>query len=213
MKFSVINVLNILVFVLLVLEVPAQDRIRTLKEVDHKPSVSKAAPISIVSKELNNKRFTGESILAGPNWLSDLALTVKNVSAKPIVKFQILLTIAKKGNMENDVGMMFSFPQPERLLDAAGKPTGAYKELSIRVLQPDQTIRVQVWLHQLKILDDIEGQGVSDVNLAELSIQQVVFEDGSGWFVGRETREDPNNPKGQIFTRPDQPSQSRREGL
>ncbi len=180
----------------------AQQKTRILDESTPKNNFANP-PIAIVSREVGNTPIIDSNILAGSDWLRDLTLTVKNISTKPIVRFQILLTIPKQGKMPYDAGMMVSFPQPERILDEGGKPTGDYKPLTVRVLQPGAVTKVQAWLHQLQILEDIKKQDVPDVDSVLVSIRQVVFDDGAGWLVGKETREDPDNPKGQIFVRPD----------
>lgn len=157
------------------------------------------SPVAIVNREVAGNPVNNSRVTAGADWLRDLKLTVKNISNKPIVKFEIHLTIPKQGLMPYDAGMVFSFPQPGRVLDSTGKPTGEYGSLSTRVLEPGSSTNVQVWLHQLQILEDVKSQNVTDVSKVFLSIRQVVFKDGTGWFVGKETRQDPENPKGQIF--------------
>jgi hypothetical protein len=159
-------------------------------------------PIEIVNREVSNRPFSTEgTIIAGPEWIKDLTLTVRNVSDKTIIKFEILLTVPKQGDMPTDAGMLFSFPQPERLLGPDGKLTGDYKPLVLRTLAPNSTVKVQIWQHQLKILEDIKNQGVSDVEVASISIRQVLFDDGTGWYLGRLTRESPEEPNHQIFVK------------
>ncbi len=181
----------------------AQQKTRILDESTPKNNFANP-PIAIVSREVGNTPIIDSKILAGSDWLRDLTLTVKNISTKQIVRFEINLKIEKKGAMPYDAGMEFHFALGRvPVLDATGKPTGEYKPS--KALKPGETVRVKVQEHQLRILDDIKMYGVGDIDRVLMSIRRVIFDDGSGWFVGIETREDPNVPGSQIPIRPNMP--------
>lgn len=183
----------------------AQEKIRTVEHGKYRKYDIRTEPIAIVSRELGDKLFMNESqVVGGSDWLRDLTLSVKNISKKPIVKFSILLTIDKQGNMTGLAAMEFSFPSPrESVLDADGKPTSEYQPL--KVLKPGGIVKVKVSDNQLRILDDLKKADVGDIERVSIGFRQVVFDDGTGWFQGLDTREDPNRPGSMIPIRPDRP--------
>ena len=186
----------------LVPAVVAQEKVRNLDEMSEKfPN----APIEIVTREVGAKTFDGSRVIAGTDWLRRLSLTVRNISQKNIVKFVIHIKIPKHGEMQHDAGMALDFPSENPVLDPAGRPTGHFNPPTLRVLQPGATTKVKVWEHQLEILERLKERGVPDVDTVILSIREVVFDDGTGWLVGKESRDDPSRPGSQLFVRPDRP--------
>ena len=170
----------------------AQEKIRTIEHGKYRLYDIKSEPIAIVSRELGDKPFmTNRQVLGGPDWLRDLTLGVKNISNKTIKNFEIHIIIDKQGNMATGVTLLFRFPPPpEPVLSQDGKPTGAYQP--VEVLKPGEVVKVKAPDSQLRMLDFIKKEGVVDIDRVSLSIQKVDFDDGTRWYQGVESREDPN---------------------
>lgn len=175
----------------------SQDRVRLIEESDPKLNFPNA-PVAIVSRSVGNKTFLSDGkFVAGPDWLKNLTLDVQNVSTKRIIRFEINLKIEKQGSMTYDAGMEYYFRlRNEPVLDKMGRPTGEYKIR--KPLEPGEIVTVKLAEHQLPVLDDIKRFGITDIERVFMSIRRVVFDNGTGWFVGIETREDPNFPGSQI---------------
>jgi len=182
----------------------AQQKIRTVEHGKYRKYDTNTEPIAIVSRELGDKPFMNDSdVVGGSDWLRVLTLSVKNISKKAIKECEINLIIAKQGNMSNDASMSIRFPTREPVMNADGKPTGEYQPL--KLLKPGEIIKVKVSENQLRMLDVLKKDGVSDVDQVSLVFISVKFDDGKRWFQGIDMREDPNNPGRWVPVRPDRP--------
>ncbi|MGE3465577.1 MAG: hypothetical protein AB7J13_01475 [Pyrinomonadaceae bacterium] len=171
----------------------AQEKTRTLEHGKFRMYDRSTEPIAIISREVGNKPFESDSkVVSGRDWLRNLSLTIKNISAKTITEFEINLIIAKQANMTGDVVLIVRFPMAKPILDSAGEPTGEHT--LIRLLKTDEVIKVRISENQLRLLDLVKKGGVSDIDNVSLVFRSVTFDDGIRWFQGIEMRQDPNDP-------------------
>lgn len=177
--------------------VSGQEKIRTINDARHNFN---NAPITVISREVGGKIFQGKQGVAGPDWLENLTLIIKNVSSKNIKRISILLKIPKQGSMEYGSGFYYPFPQGELIRTERGSL--AFGQASLLILQPGATVKLRAWPHQLKILEVLKAQGVTDIGDVEISITQVTFDDGTGWFVGLPAVEDPSKPGSLFIVKP-----------
>lgn len=168
----------------------SQERTRVVDNERYKKSNE---PLKVEYK-LGNKPFlSGNNIKAGPDWLTDLKLQVRNISKKTIVYFHLQLVVEKQGTMPNKNAVTASFPgAPEPVFDGSGKPTG---ELRRPVLRSGELVIVSLPKNQVEfLLNDLRARGVYDLELISLDIRYVHFDDGTRWMLGREYRQDSVDP-------------------
>jgi hypothetical protein len=174
-----------------------QEKLRAIRDARQN---SRSAPIEIVGREVGGKAFAGRQDVAGPGWLEDLTLTIKNVSAKNIKSIEIMLLIPKQGAMENMSGFSYPFPQGEVVSDSKGNLSfGPATQL---ILKPDATVKLRAWPHQVRILDVLKKLGVTDIAEVEIGIMTVTFDDGTGWLTGVPAVEDPRKPGSLFIVKP-----------
>lgn len=204
-KISRVCICVICFFILTTSISNAQDKIRTVEHGKFRTYDIKSEPIAIVSRELGDRPFMNDrQVKGGPDWLRDLTLGVKNISNKTIKSFEIDIIIEKQANMSTNSGLLLRFPLPPNpVLNTDGNPTGNYELL--KVLKPGEVVKIKAADSQLRMLDAIKKDGVGDIDRVSLSIQLVVFDDGTRWYQGIETREDPNSPGTYIVVGPESP--------
>lgn len=147
----------------------------------------KSEPIAIVSRELGDKPFLNDTqVIAGPDWLRELTLGVKNISNKTIKSFEINLGIEKSGYV-----LLLRFPlPPNEILNPDGKSTGVYEPL--KTLKPGETIKLKIPEWQLvPILENVKKEGLTDIDHVTMSFELLSFDDHTGWYQGMDMREDP----------------------
>lgn len=171
----------------------AQEKVRTLEHSEYRQYDLRTEPFAIVGRGLGSKQFRNDrEVIAGPQWLSELTLIVKNVSQKPIVQAEINLKIPKQGKMVNPAVIILRFPSHDTLFSVDRKPTGELPPL--KPLKPGEIIQLRVPEHELRILEDIKKDGVVDLDVVSIAFISATFEDGTRWFQGLELREDPDVP-------------------
>ena len=164
-KMLSIGLLN---FLLLVTFVGAQEKPRIIKDVPLHPN----SPIHIVDRELNGNSFdAGRSVIGRKDWLKSVAFTVKNVSNKNIIYFNINLTIPRQGKMPGSSGMEIYF--------------GSRKALSDKILRPGEIVEVKIREDELSYWEtELKKYEVEDLAYVMLDIRTVHFDDGTGWQLG-----------------------------
>lgn len=171
----------------------SQDKPRTINEGKHVYNTE--PPIAIVERSLKGKNFSGEEkVLAGQNWLKDLKLTIKNTSSKTIVYFYIELVIPKNDRLTNRVPIPLRFGTPLFLLTDNGM---AYIEKKNReLLRPGETVTVSVKDNVLKAFtQSLQKRDAENFDSVKLEIQNVDFDDFSGWSFGNEWQRDSNGKR------------------
>jgi hypothetical protein len=173
----------------------SQHKLRTVDEtnsLDNRPNV----PIEIVERSLGKKNFPrGKQILASQDWLKNLKLTVKNISSKTIVYFRLELVIPKNERLTDRVSIPLRFGAQLFLLTDKGM---TYIEKENReLLRPGETVTVSVREHDLKVFTEhLKKYGADDFDSVKIDIQDVNFNDSSGWSLGNEWQRD---SKGKII--------------
>lgn len=171
----------------------SQDKPRTINEGKHVYNTE--PPIVIVERSLKGKNFSGEEkVLAAQNWLKDLKLTIKNTSSKTIVYFYIELVIPKSERLKTRVPIPLRFGTPLFLLTDNGM---TYIEKKNReLLRPGETVTVSVKEYVLKAFtQSLQKRGAEDFDSVKLEIQNVDFDDFSGWSFGNEWQRDSNGKR------------------
>jgi hypothetical protein len=167
----------------------AQEKIRTIQD---RPLIENS-PITVVSRELGDKTFdTRNRVVGDRDWLSHLTLSVKNVSNKNIVYFNIDLIIPKQGEMPGTIGLFIYYGN--RM--APGWVASGDSNIKEKVIRPGDVMKVKVSDDEFLYWDKVlKKYGVEDIERVTLDIRTVHFDDGTGWQLGIPLRQDPNNPK------------------
>jgi len=153
-------------------------------------------PIEVVSKELDGKPLSdNKGVLGNQDWLKHLTLSVKNVSNKNIMSFDIDLLIKKQGNILMGIPIYFrTFFIPDytdALTPSGEKKTG--------FLLPGEVVKVKVSDRIMQIYGkELVKHEVEDIDRVTIEIRGVYFDDHSRWMFGQESRPDPNNPEKRL---------------
>ena len=181
----------------------AQEKLRIIQEAEQENS-----PVVVVSRRVGDKRVdrshrNRHGITAGNNWLSSLSFDVKNVSHKNVIYFNINLVVPQHGKMPGLIAFSIFFGN--RMGPAILVPGDSNH--NDKLVRPGKMVRVKLsddevsrWEKELKKYE------VEDVTFIKMDIRSVHFDDGTGWYLGNEQRQDPDNPKRWLYVPPsDQP--------
>lgn len=159
-----------------------QDKTRFVTDVKPFPR----QPIEVLSKSVGDKRLSSSGeVLAGPSWIKDFTLEIKNISKKNIVGANISFEIAATGNMKYPLIMPLFY---NRQNNAAMKGKS--------VLRPGEVATISVMYYDNVVLALLSsGVKVDDVTNAKLSVRSIDFDDDTRWNVGFDNRRDPNDPE------------------
>ncbi len=171
----------------------AQEKLRIIQEVEHESS-----PVVVVSRYVGDKKFdrshrNRHGITAGNNWLSSLSLDVKNVSNKNVTYIMLHLDTPKSGKMVLN-GMTSPIFFGSRVASAAT----ANKDSSspLKLLKPGDVVKLKMSdAVRTKLEEYLKQYDAEDIEQIATDIREVHFEDGTGWSLGYELRQDPLNPK------------------
>lgn len=179
----------------------AQEKIRIIQEVAMKNS-----PVVVVSHHVGDKAFdrVGDEafdrshryrhrITAGNNWLSELSFDVKNVSNKNVTYIYLDLEIPKSGKTERNVmAVLFVFGSRAASAATANKDSSNPLEL----LKPGDVVKLKMSdLERTQMEKYLNQYDAEDIEQVKMHIREVHFDDGTGWALGTELRQDPLNPK------------------
>jgi hypothetical protein len=188
---NTVKACGLLISLLVILSTPAatQEKFRKIQE---RP-LYKNSPIVVLDRTLGGQSFrVNESVLGEKDWLRNIDLTVKNISRKNIIYFNIDLRILKRGKMPAAI----AFPIEFRASSPVEIKPGFSNSPGHPLLKPGEVVRVKIsatdysrWITELK---KYEAEEISEVIL---DIRTVYFDDGTGWYVGTDMRQDPNNEK------------------
>ena len=170
----------------------AQEKIRTVEKGLSYPK----QPIEIIALGLDDKPFNDNSRVMGEqDWLSKLTLSVKNVSNKNIMSFNIDLLIKKEGRILFGIPVHFySFTKPadSDVLTAEG-------DKKIGVLRPGEIVKVKVSDRTMQMYGKhLVKNEVENIDRVTIDLRWVYFDDRSRWMYGQESRPDPDNPGKRI---------------
>ncbi len=170
----------------------AQEKLRIIQEAEQENS-----PVVVVSRHVGDKAFdrshrNRHGITAGNNWLNELSFDVKNVSHKNVIYFNIDLVVPKHGKMPGLIAFSIFFGN--RMGPAILVPGDSNH--NDKLVRPGKMVRVKLsddevsrWEKELKKYE------VEDIEQVKMDIREVHFDDGTGWYLGIELRQDPLNPK------------------
>jgi hypothetical protein len=158
-----------------------QDKVRCLDREKYKTA---SQPIELTF-EVDGKAFpeTGEMV-AGPEWLENLRIKVKNAGTKAIKSFYIELVIPKQAAMESAYTMIISYPNTARPLKDPAKADRSYAAPKIP-LMPGESITTDIPEQQLMVLDLLRTRGIKEVDSVAIDVRYIYFEDGTRWMLGR----------------------------
>lgn len=192
-----------------VLTAVAQEKLRTFDEEDPRFSY-KDQPVSIVKREFKGRVLAkGEKFAGDKDWLSNVSFEIKNTSNKPIVYLYVDLVIDGRGKIPstNEVSIPIAFGNSWAPLgtNSSKEPTASIK--------PGEVTRLSVSAYINGVLKKMLAQyDIEDFERISVDIRHIHFNDGTGWSVGFETRQDPNDPiRWKVFN-PNQRSPSRAAG-
>lgn len=146
-------------------------------------------PIEIVGRELGERSFTKKnSVFGSPDWLKHLTLSVKNVSTKNILSFDIDILVKKDGKVLLGIPYIFApYSDP-----ADTNSMTEYGEKKIGVLRPEEVEKVKVRDQAMRAWrETLMRYQVDDVDRVALDLRAVHFDDQSRWMYGQESRPDP----------------------
>jgi hypothetical protein len=148
-------------------------------------------PIEIVSREVGGEKVPVDGkLIAGPDWVSHIALTIKNTSGKAILFFQIGIVVEGSERVPYKVVFPMRFGVPF-WADANGKPKVSDKS---KILAPCDYSVVTVTGDDAKAFTDrLKAYGADNFSNATVVVEEVQFYDGTGWSYGYEWRRDPAN--------------------
>lgn len=168
----------------------AQQKDRVLKKIERKNEPLKISKLKVKGKQVS---FNQKFIVDEDDWFRDLTITVKNVSDKTIVYFDLRLNFPPTGAAQrtsSDHLLYGSYPPPP---GETGTP------------HPDQP-PLQSGDTATVVLTDYEGtrrflnqtgQGQS-IKEIQISIEDIIFADGTMWNGGILMKRDPNDPNSWI---------------
>ncbi len=171
----------------------AQEKLRIIQEAEQENS-----PVVVVSRHVGDKTFdrshrNRHGITAGHNWLNSLSFDVKNVSNKNVTYIILHLQIPKSGKMERN-GMIVPFVFGNRVASAATANKDSSSPLEL--LKPGDVVKLKMSdLVRTKLEDYLKKYDAEDIEQIKTDIREVHFDDGTGWSLGHELRQDPSNPK------------------
>lgn len=179
----------------------AQEKIRIIQEV-----AMDSSPVVVVSHHVGNKAFDRvgvevfdrshryrHGITAGNNWLSELSFDLKNVSNKNVTYIDLYLTIPKSGKMELN-GLLVRFIFGNRVANAATANNDSSSPLEL--LKPGDVVKLKISdLQRTQMEKYLKNYDAEDIEQVKMDIREVHFDDGTGWALGTELRQDPLNPK------------------
>lgn len=164
----------------------SQERVVKRLPIEH------GEPIAITDIKVNDKSISfDKKFPADDNWLSSLAVSIKNSSDKRILFTSIQLQFTRParspGNMSVDdifygnwALQMRPPTQDEKLVGIAPAETAAISMTAQKFLE------LKRFLAETGFPDSIER--------VDIRINSVIFEDDSMWTRGKYLRRDPNNP-------------------
>lgn len=153
-------------------------------------------PIEIVGKELNGKVFVDQQrVLGDQDWLNHLTLSVKNISTKSILSFDIDLLVKRQGKILMGIPIHFrTYTDP-----ADTNSVTQDGDKKVGVLRPGEIVKVKVRDQaMLAWRETLRRHQVEDLDRVTLDIRAVYFEDQTRWMYGQESRPDPSNPNKRI---------------
>jgi len=155
-------------------------------------------PVEIVGHWVGNKAFdrgTGprHGIVAGPQWINDLVVDVKNASGKDITYIDLQVEIAKTGDMVTN-GLTISFTFGNKL--ASELAVHNDPKIPFDVLKPNAVAKLRMSdLVRTKTEKYLGGYAAQDIDSLKIGVHEVHFSDGTGWNLGLQLLQDPLAPQ------------------
>lgn len=171
----------------------AQEKLRIIRE-----TVLDSSPVIVVSRQVGDKPVDRKhknrhGIIAGSNWLKQLVFDVKNVSNKNITYISLELVIPKTGKMEHN-GRVVRFVFGNRVASAATANRDSSHPLEL--LKPADVVKLKINDSERTSLETyLNKYEVQEVENITIDIREVHFDDGTGWSLGIELRQDPLAPQ------------------
>jgi len=148
-------------------------------------------PVEIVSRTLGSENIAEDgTFTAGQDWIRQLRFTVKNVSVKKIVFIEVGLIVERTERAPIRVVFPMRFGAPFWIgTDGRGKISDRNQ-----LLLPQQTAVVSVSESTEKALRELlKRYDADDLKGVIVEVQEVQFDNDTGWSLGYEWRRDPTN--------------------
>jgi hypothetical protein len=171
----------------------AQEKLRIIQQEDQENF-----PVVVLTRYVGDKAFdrsylNRHGITAGNNWLSELNFDVKNVSNKNVTYINLNVQIPKSGNMVLN-GMISPILFGKGF--GIGVPANKYTSSPLELLKPGEVVKLKMSdLERTKLEEYLKQYDAEDIEQIRMDIREVHFDDGTGWALGIELRQDPLNPK------------------
>jgi hypothetical protein len=171
----------------------AQDKLRVIRETVHKNS-----PVIVVSRQIGGKRVdrtyeNRHGVMAGPGWIKQLTFDLKNVSNQNITYIHLDLVIPQTGKMVH-TGKIVDIFFGNRAAPAAAASKDVISTADLLI--PGDVVRVTISdTARTQLENFLKEYDAQDVEQITMDIREVHFDDGTGWNMGIELRQDPLDPK------------------
>jgi hypothetical protein len=158
----------------------------------------RSEPIRIRQVKTNGRTVAlGKKFLQDPNWLKGFSVSVQNVSNKAIARIEIKLSFLRDemaASNASTYGVTLSSG-----VEPADLPGGELPKLVL----PDDTVEVPLLEGNVpSITQDLASLGYPEaVTRARLTVESVIFADGSTWAGDEMLYPDPKSPKRKINPR------------
>ncbi len=132
--------------------------------------------VSFSDKDSRTQKSHADIFTADEDWLAGLEGKFKNTYTKTITLIQIGLSVPSPNEPKHDIGQVFPFVRSKIQLAPGQEITLKFSENSYGALR-----------------DLLTRNGHATLVDAVLTIDLVVFDDGTAWRLGKFFRQDPNN--------------------
>ncbi|MBP7473883.1 MAG: hypothetical protein KA810_01375 [Pyrinomonadaceae bacterium] len=167
----------------------SQEKPRTIDESNPQYNYPNQ-PVSIVARKIGDLAFEKNTpVRASKSWLKDVRLTIRNTSSKTLVWLWVELNIERQGKLSSQGSIPLQFGNRAAQRDSTGKLVAS--SLSLR---PGETTHLSLsdssFDYWMKYLRTHEAE---DIDRVSLEIRYAHYDDGTGWALGFETRQNPND--------------------
>ncbi|MFT3744258.1 MAG: hypothetical protein QM785_08180 [Pyrinomonadaceae bacterium] len=190
-KISNLLLLSFVALVTLQGPILGQSKLRMIEENDPRFTY-KNPPANIVSREFKGRILAkGDQFTGDKDWLSNVSFEIKNNFTKPIVYLYMDLVIDGQGKIPSSSEVSFPI-----MFGNSWAPLGTDSSKGApAMIKPGEVIRLSVTEYVTGALKKMASQyNIEEYERISIDLRHIHFSDGTGWSVGLETRQDPNDP-------------------
>ncbi len=171
----------------------AQEKLRIIQQLQPENSPAVVVSRRVGERLVDRKSENIHGIMASRDWLSQLTFDVKNLSNKNVTYIRLEFVIPKIGQMVHN-GRVVRVAFGNMVASAA---TGSKDSRSpLELLKPGDVVRLKISdLERTNLETYLKKYDAEDVEQIRVDIREVHFDDGTGWYLGHELKQDPSNPK------------------